>query len=241
MFRRSFVPCICLAAVLGLASLTIPGPAMSQDLSTQERLDRLERDLNMLQRQVYRGAPPQSAHADGAGAAVNAEVRMDRIEAQMRDLTGHVEEVANQVDQIRQRVEQMNSDVELRFNQPGAGPGPIASGGAVVARPEAGTERSARRFPPPPPGLTEDEPPARSSPGAAASLMPPGTLVPPPDDPNGGSIPAFGTLTPPGSPSPPAGLASAAASTRSAAGGLLPSGSETEQYYHAFGLLKKAD
>jgi len=71
--------------------------------------------------------------------------------------------------------------------------------------------------------------------------MPPGTLVPPPDDPNVGSTPAFGTLTPPGSPPPPTGLASAAASPRPSAGGSLPSGSQTEQYNHAFGLLKKAD
>ena len=46
----------------------------------QDRLDRLERDLSMLQRQVYRGGPAPVVTA-GPAAAVDAEVRMDRLEA----------------------------------------------------------------------------------------------------------------------------------------------------------------
>ena len=62
MFRRPLLPCgplPCglLAMALGFGLCLAPLPARSQDRSTQERLDRLERDFNMLQRQVYRGAP----------------------------------------------------------------------------------------------------------------------------------------------------------------------------------------
>ena len=39
------------------------GSAAAQDRSTQERLDRLERDLSMLQRQVYRGGGMPAAAA----------------------------------------------------------------------------------------------------------------------------------------------------------------------------------
>ena len=38
-------------------------PAQAQDATTQERLDRLERDLSMLQRQIYGGAQPGGAAA----------------------------------------------------------------------------------------------------------------------------------------------------------------------------------
>jgi tol-pal system protein YbgF len=242
MFRQKFVPPLCLAAALGVAAVSGAVPAASQDLSTQERLDRLERDLNMLQRQVYRGVPPQALHGEAGGGAVNAEIRMERLEAQMRQLTGRVEEVANQITQVRQRVEQINADVEMRFDpgQGGVGPGPVAAATPPPVRPGVGSERPARRFPPPPPGLSEDEAsPPRSAPGAAASPMPPGTLAPPPDGVDGSGR-AFGTLTPPGS-LPPADLASAAPGGRPSAAGLLPNGSATEQYNHAFGLLKKAD
>lgn len=265
MFRRPLLPCACLTVAFGLALFVAPVPARSQDRSTQERLDRLERDLNMLQRQVYRGAPaPAMAPAVGSdgGALVNTEIRMDRLEAQMRDLTGRVEEFINQIAQIRQRVEQINGDVEMRFSQGAAGSGPLAAADPAPSRPgSAASARAARQFPAPPPDAADEEStPRRLAPGAGAgTLMPPGTVPPPggslPGAPSyGGPTPIFGTLTPPGTPpgtpprTPPGTLppgpeqlASAAPAGHPATGGSLPSGSPTEQYNHAFGLLKQAD
>ena len=246
MFRQLLLPCACLTVAVGVAVSVAPVPAWSQDRSTQERLERHERDLNMLQRQVYRGAP---APAMGAGAAVNTEIRMDRLEAQMRDLTGHVEEFTNQIEQIRQRVEQVNSDVEVRFGQTPANPGALAAANPAKSRPgPASPARPARQFAAEAPGADdEDLLPGRPAPGAPpASPFRPGTAVPPPNGPSaGGPTPIFGTLTPPGAPaplSPVAGpLASAAPAGHPPAGGSLPSGSATEQYNYAFGLLKQAN
>lgn len=241
MLRRSLLPCVCLAVALGTALLIAAPPARSQDRSTQERLDRLERDLNMLQRQVYRGAPPPPIGADG-GAAVNAEIRMDRLESQMRDLTGHVEEVTNQIAQLRQRVEQINSDVEVRFGQLGAGPVAPASGNPAIEAADAAP--AGRSRPPPPVGATEDElrTPRFSSAAGSGAPMRPGTAVPPPGDAAPvGLAPTFGTLTPPGSPARAPELTSAAPAGRPPAVGMLPSGSATDQYNQAFGLLKKAN
>src|SRR5438874_1052671 len=85
MFRHSLLPCTCFGVALGIAA-ALPIPAHSQDRSTYDRLDRLERDLNMLQRQVYRGGPAPVPGGD-PGVAMNAELRIDRIETQMRELT----------------------------------------------------------------------------------------------------------------------------------------------------------
>ncbi len=229
MFRRPLLPCAYLIGALSLAlsfaALTFaPAPALSQDRSTQERLDRLERDLNMLQRQVYRGLPPPAMAGDG-NAAVNLEVRMERLEAQMRDLTGRVEEFSNQVAQLHQRLEQINSDMEMRFSQSSPGSGPQAAAGPPIGRPGAsGFSPAGQPYLPGPPD--ELSPPEADGP---ASPMPPG-----------GPAPIFGTLRPPGSPSPPAELASTGAATHPP-GDVLPHGSATEQYNYAFGLLKKAD
>jgi tol-pal system protein YbgF len=242
MFRR-LLPCACLTVAVGVAVLVAPGPVWGQDRSTQERLERLERDLNMLQRQVYRGAPAPAM--GGGGAAVNTEIRMDRLEAQMRDLTGHVEEFTNQIEQLRQRVEQVNGDVEVRLGQSpqaaanpaGSRPGPVSS-----ARP---TRQFASELPS---SDDEDLPAGRAAPGAAPALpLRPGTTVPPPSGAlaggsnSAGPTPIFGTLTPPGAPAPPGPVASAAPAGHPPAGGTLPSGSATEQYNYAFGLLKQAD
>jgi tol-pal system protein YbgF len=243
MFRQLLLPCARLIVASGLAVSLAPELAWSQDRSTPERLDRLERDLNMLQRQVYRGAPAPAMGGVG-GAAVNTEIRMDRLEAQMRDLTGRIEEFINEIAQIRQRIEQVNSDIEMRFSQT-AGPGPLAAANPAQSRPgPAGPARPARQFAAAPRGLDdEDLPLTRQAPGAGAgSLIQPGTRVPAPDGPiPGAPAPVFGTLTPPGAPAAPAELASAAPPGHAAAGGLLPNSSAAEQYNHAFGLLKQAD
>src|SRR5258706_12653398 len=115
------------------------------------RLDRVERDLNMLQRRVSRGGPAPMGGGD-PGGAVNAEIRMDRMESQMRDLTGRVEEFMNQVERLRQRVDQVNGDVESRFSQappssggyPSAGPPPPRTPGAGPSSRDLPAGRSGR-------------------------------------------------------------------------------------------------
>lgn len=209
----------------------------------QDRLDHMERDLSMLQRQVYRGSPPQIA-STGA-AAVDVELRMDRLEAQMRELTGRVEDTVNGVEQLRRRLEQINSDIDLRFSQgqgsPSQGsprnsaPNTHASAGITDASPGS---QLAMRAPPP----AAD--PARGKP--ALDPMPPPTYMPPPDRPAG-----IGTLTPPGAAfgRPPGAVQPGSDTTNvAAAGGLhpptageLPGGSASDQYNAAFGFLKQAD
>jgi len=241
MYRHRLASCVWLGAALGLVAAIVPATALGQDRSAYERLDRLERDLNMLQRQVYRGGPPPP----GGGHAAGAEIRMDQIETQMRELTGRVEEVMHQVDQVRQRIEQVSSDLGVRTAQAPAGPGPVASAAPPAARPGSAAAPPRGRLPYPPAPETAVAPDDDGGP-----LLPPGAMMPPggpmggPFVPApGGPTPIFGTLTPPGSAPPGRSpeLASAAPAGRPSAGGTLPGGSATEQYNYAFGLLKQAN
>ena len=235
MFRQSLLPRACFGVALSLAVIAPTAPARSQDRLTLERLDRLERDLNMLQRQVYRGTPAPMMGGDPSGAA-SGEVRMDRLEQQMRELTGRVEEFVNQIDQLRQRVEQVNGDVETRVGQTPSPSGSYAA--ATPPRPPRGSVAPGRQPPAEPPGtgpvaLTPPGPPPT---GPAGSLMPPDMGTPP-----SGPNPIFHTLTPPGSPPSQPDLASAADVPRLPTERMLPNGSAGEQYNYAFGLLKQAD
>jgi tol-pal system protein YbgF len=207
----------CFGTVLAVAAMMLfPAIAQAQDRTLYDRLDRIERDLNMLQRQVYRGAPQSTAPGD-PNAAAGIEVRMERLEEAMRSLTGRVEEIANGLVQLKQRIEQINSDVDMRLGQ--GGPGAPATTSALPA-------------PPGRPGT-----PGRMGGGEPGGLMPPGTVVPPPA--NSGPTPIFGTLTPPGS--APAGRPPDAAATPPAPGGSLPSGSANDQFNHAFALVKQGN
>jgi tol-pal system protein YbgF len=233
---------------LALVAAALPNAAaLAQERAMQERLDHLERDLSMLQRQVYRGGPAQLT-STGSTAAVDAELRMDRLEAQMRELTGRVEDAVNGVEQLRRRLEQINNDIDLRFSQGQAPPrnsAPSAHASAGMTEPNPAGQLAMRA-----PSPITNSP--RSSP--AADPVPPGTIVPPPDRPRGA-----GTLTPPGAPvgapvgapfGPPPAPPPPVPDTMNVAtgGGLrpptagqLPAGSASDQYNAAFGLLKQAD
>ena len=235
MFRRSTLQHARPTFLLMVLAIALPTQAArSQDRATQDRLDRLERDLSMLQRQVYRSAGGSAVPA-GSNAAVDSELRMDRLETEMRELTGRVEDAMNGVEQLRRRLEQINSDIDVRFGQgqgPPPAPPPRSAGSGAVTSAAAG------------PLSIRGAPPAASAAPMAPPYppMPPGTLVsPPPYDPAGP-----GTLTPPRSPSVPPPFASERESggtgtAHSASSGALPAGSASEQYNFAYGLLKQAD
>jgi tol-pal system protein YbgF len=228
MFRRQLLPCACLAVVLGVAALVAAASAWGQDLTTEERLDRLERDLNMLQRQVYGGGPPPPAAvaSGGSGATVDLEVRMQRLDQQMRDLTGRVEELGNRVDQLHQRIEQVNSDVDVRLG--------LAPGAAAAANPPA--------TPPGQPDLAGSSPAAPPFPPAGTGGTPPPAVPPPSVESAGGPTPIFGTLTPPGAAPPPSPHSMAMATPAKAApAATLPAGSPEAQFNYAFKLVRKAE
>lgn len=218
-FSASTLGLLWLGLLPLVTAAALPRPVWAQDRTTDDRLDRIERDLNMLERQVYRGAPTAAAPSmPGAGAttAADIEIRMERVEAQMRDLTGRVEEIANGLDQLKQRVEQINSDFDVRFNQLSGTPSAAA--------------------PPRPPA--PDNPRIAGIPGGG---VPPGTVVPGPSSnpPSAGLNPIFNTLTPPGA-GPPRGEPPPPNETATA-DNPLPPGSPSEQFNHAFSLVKQAD
>lgn len=213
--RLMFVRGLRLGAVLAVVVVPAVARAQMQDDRTMEqRLDRIERDLNMLERQVYRGAPaamPAPGSSGGAPTtAADIEIRMERVESQMRDLTGQVEEIANGLDQLKQRIEQINSDIDVRFSQ--------LAGGA-------------------PPPRASDQPRLAAGPPPPAGMPPLGSVVPPPGGGGGGLNPIFNTLSPPGTAPPrqPAAVEPPVAERPP------PAGTVSEQFNRAFGLVKQAD
>ncbi|MDE2229039.1 MAG: tol-pal system protein YbgF [Alphaproteobacteria bacterium] len=132
--------------------------ARAQDSSDaaalNNRLDRMERDLNALERQVYRGggSPPAATTnggaPEGSGPAVlQTEDRLARLDDQMRDLNGKVEVINNAISQMNERLDKLSNDVDMRLSAlERGGAAPVANGasgspapGAVPSRAAAGT------------------------------------------------------------------------------------------------------
>ena len=171
-----------------LASYIMASPASAQTANEVralvDRVETLERDLNGVQRQLYRGGGG-GGDAGGAplsgGAAAAQEVRLSGIEDQMRQLNGRVEEVGFQARQLSERLDKMQQDLEFRLQ--------ALEQGAGISPPPSTAPASV------PPGAGAGSPPPASGPGAPPKPL--GQL--------GGNAPL--PLPPP---TPPAGATAAA-------------------------------
>ena len=176
-----------LLAFLVPLSLAVPGGALAQsdsrDLSG--RLDRLERDLIVVQRRLYNlggteGAAPTATGAQPAGAplspsgAAQMDIRIGDMESALRGLTGRVEQLDHALRQLDKKVERMAAQ--------GSAPAAVAGEPAPLVPPQAAAGAAPAQLDrPAPPGAT---------PGAATA-EPPTTVI-------GGTPPAAGGLLPEG-------------------------------------------
>lgn len=121
-----------------LACMTVlaqPAFAQYENRAMADRLDRLERDLQMIQAQSARsgagGSTVITSPALGGGAvnrpsgvnpnpmpagmAVRLDERVDQLEELVRQLTGRVEEANFKATQVAKQMERLQADLDLRF------------------------------------------------------------------------------------------------------------------------------
>ena len=139
-----------------------------------DRLDRLERDLNTLQSQVYRGQSGAAAAAGkesgiSGGAYGILDDRISALEEQLRTLTGQVEQAHFAATQLAAKIERMQADNDFRFKELEAKAG---TGGAPAAAAPA-----AEATPTPAPATPPAGPPVGA--GSQGMGSPPGFLIHP--------------------------------------------------------------
>lgn len=117
--------------ILALAGLILAPNASAQDSNIQDVLDklsRLERDVQTLNRQVYKGSPPPKSSASnksatgrvsssGAGPYIaRIESRLDQLEEEIRTTTGNIENITHTLNQISTRLDKLVSDIDFRLS-----------------------------------------------------------------------------------------------------------------------------
>lgn len=96
--------------------LTFSSPVMAQDMG--DRVSRMERDLETLNRAVYRGEkPPASLEPLADNSRAGLEVRLSQIEREMRQLTGTLEQQQHQVRMMSDKLDRYIADSEIRFGE----------------------------------------------------------------------------------------------------------------------------
>ncbi|MCE2510218.1 MAG: tol-pal system protein YbgF [Alphaproteobacteria bacterium] len=168
-------------ALFGLL-LAAPVLAQSPEVgSLLDRLNRLERDLQTLQREVYRGETPPAASgsvipapspADTSTQAARAELRFTELESQIRDLTGRVEEVQFELTKLNERLDRLTGDLELRLGALERGGAPAGTETGYLAVPPPGSSPPKTGGLPPAPATVPSALPVEEVATQAASLPP---------------------------------------------------------------------
>lgn len=243
------------AALLLLAMPLMALPAAAQDAQTIDRVNRLENDLRMLQRQVYRGGTPPSSGGSGAGAgpaltdsdgsggsiANRLNARIDDLESQIRELTGRFEEVEFKSTQAQRRLDKLVEDVDFRLGQlerggqPPAGLPPQGQPQGQGEQPPAGAQAGQGN---PPQQLARGS--TSATPGQAPSRE--GVLGSMPADSQGRPLPVTPGQQQSGQQQQQTARATPPAQSGPAgAAGKLPQGSPQERYNYAYRLLVQSD
>jgi len=174
------------AALVALLGAAAPALAQQNELRILvPRLERVEAELNDLQRRLARGGSggvpaPSLAPEPSTGAIVRLDDRMSVLERQLAEITGRLEETGHRVDQLRQRLDKAITDIEFRLGQLESGGAGAAAGGAAVREQQPAARDSGR----------EQAPALRPPSAASAAAVPPATPA----------APRSGPLLPEGSP-----------------------------------------
>lgn len=125
---------LLVCTVIGLA-LPVAAFAAPDDTSTfQNRMDRLEKKIEILQKEAYGDpnddpalAPPKTSNPATAASA-KMDVRFAEFEERLRKLQGRIEEVNHENDKLKQELKKLSEDHDYRLTQleqrPVAAPAP---------------------------------------------------------------------------------------------------------------------
>jgi TolA-binding protein len=168
---KSFLK-IGLVALLAGGLLPAGAVAQRQQPTPEQRIDRLERQVNEIQRRVYpKGRPADTAGFVDDPAATQSSVmtldqRLDALERQMADMLRQSEENGNRLRMMESSVNQLKSDEDQRISALEQRMNDAATAAASQPATQAPPPASA----PPPKGKPSSPPPkaAQATPAAAA-------------------------------------------------------------------------
>ncbi|PQM29131.1 hypothetical protein CVO77_02285 [Sphingopyxis lindanitolerans] len=119
--------------LMGVAAVAIAAaaPAQAQDTNVTKRVDRLEKEMRAVQRQVFPGGAPTffegeiapdntpGERAKAATPVADLTARVDALESQLQTLTGQTEQNAYHLRELEKQFTAYKAEMEQRF-APGA-------------------------------------------------------------------------------------------------------------------------
>lgn len=146
--------CLLITGALFFGVLALPAIPVYAQQNVEDRINRLENDIQTLSRAVYKGdrAAPSgydqrtaAAQAGSSSFQADVEVRLSQLEIEIRSLTGKIEQQNFEIRQINDDVERKLTDLEMRVAEieakrggnalgtagSGSGPSPVSQEGGA--------------------------------------------------------------------------------------------------------------
>ncbi len=172
--NRTFLMALAIGTVFGMTSLGSQ-PVSAQDANVSRQVEQLRKDLDLLQRYVYREGPGDGAQAAASSGAVGGgaattpaaarqQVQIAELERATTQLTGQLEEFDFRIRKMEDRLERLVADIDFRLSQLENGNGASGAGASNGAG-ETLNDRGTKLF-----GVIEGEgQPPQIPTGAAAT------------------------------------------------------------------------
>jgi TolA-binding protein len=169
---------ITLAGAAAIAIAVAAPVALAQDATVAKRVDKLEKEMRAVQRQVFPGGAPAFFEGEIAPDATPGQVvksnspvadltaRVDALESQLRALTGQTEQNAFQLRELEKQFAAYKAEMDKRVPPAAAGePAATPASLPVVAAPRPAA-------PTPAPAATATPPKKPATPSAASAGKP---------------------------------------------------------------------
>jgi tol-pal system protein YbgF len=84
----------------------------------QDRIESLEKELNMMQQEVYKNGKKagSSKESSGGGNSAKNDVRINEFDESLRRLNGKLEENENSINKLSEKLDKVLADVDFRIN-----------------------------------------------------------------------------------------------------------------------------
>lgn len=115
--------------------LSLPAHAQEASAALTERLDRLERDLSFVQKQIYRNSGDAASSGGAPATPGNLQMRVSQIDEEIRQIRGLIEQTQFQNKQTATDLKKLSDDVDYRLRALEQKSAAAASAPSPVAEP----------------------------------------------------------------------------------------------------------
>lgn len=114
---KNFTRILLVSSVCFGAFIVTPDALAQSTREVNNRLIRMEKEIETLSRAIYKGEVPPApvGYGDASSAGANAQIQIQQLQQELQRLTGLIEEQNYKIRTLTDKVEKFEADAQIRF------------------------------------------------------------------------------------------------------------------------------